>query len=758
MRMRSFLRFFWGSLVCVSLTIAACRNEAQDESRIVSNLRAFAKLYGYVRYFHPSDEASRIDWDAFALHGAESVKGAKNTQKLKSDLEELFLPVAPTAVIYRTGEAPSESRMSAPEVTPGLKVVAWQHRGLGFGRGNSPYMSVRVNRENILWTGMGAGILTQGIDARGIRGKEIRLRAQVKASVQGAGNQAQLWLRVDREGNKMGFFDNMEDSPILSPEWREYEITGKVDEDALMVFFGAILNGNGQAWWDGFQMWVKEENKSWKPMDISNPGFEEESGGQIPLYWSAQSPGYKYTVKDETPAEGKNCLLLECSSVKYSGKLYAEHPQIGEAVVKELDAGLSCRIPLALYSDDRGTRGSKNSAAFDSLVSKLESYQIGRLTANLEVVHLADVIIAWNIFQHFYPYFDVLRVNWDEELTRALTAALSDANEEAFFETLSRMVAALGDGHGNVMHKSRFALAGFPIRAVWVENQLVVTASEDSQHFQRGDIIQSIDGVGSEQVLLQTEELFSGSPQWKRFKACQQFCLGEEGSPVRFKIRRGKEVLEFEVERRFRGLIAEPKAPSIHELSKGVYYIDLDRATWDEIRPQLDALARAKGVIFDLRGYPKGNHEIICHLLTEKDTSNAWMQIPQIIYPDREKITGYQKMGWNLMVKEPHIEGKVIFITDGRAISYAESFLSFIEYYKLGEIVGQPTAGANGNVNPFSLPGGYMISWTGMKVQKHDGSQHHLIGIRPTVPAERTIRGIAEGRDELLERALAIVR
>lgn len=100
----------------------------------------------------------------------------------------------------------------------------------------------------------------------------------------------------------------------------------------------------------------------------------------------------------------------------------------------------------------------------------------------------------------------------------------------------------------------------------------------------------------------------------------------------------------------------------------------------------------------------------------------------------------------------------MVFLTDGRAISYAESFMGFIEHYGLGEIVGQPTAGANGNVNPFSLPGGFRITWTGMKVVKHDGSQHHLVGIRPTIPMKRTIQGIREGRDELLERAVDVIK
>ena len=96
-------------------------------------------------------------------------------------------------------------------------------------------------------------------------------------------------------------------------------------------------------------------------------------------------------------------------------------------------------------------------------------------------------------------------------------------------------------------------------------------------------------------------------------------------------------------------------------------------------------------------------------------------------------------------------------IIDGRAISYAESCMGIIEHYELGEIVGGPTAGTNGNINPCELPGGYRIIWTGMKVLKHDGSQHHGIGILPTIPVSRTIKGVTEGRDELLERAIEAV-
>jgi C-terminal processing protease CtpA/Prc len=83
--------------------------------------------------------------------------------------------------------------------------------------------------------------------------------------------------------------------------------------------------------------------------------------------------------------------------------------------------------------------------------------------------------------------------------------------------------------------------------------------------------------------------------------------------------------------------------------------------------------------------------------------------------------------------------------------------MGFIENYKLGEIVGQATAGSNGNTTAYALPGGFSIQWTGMKVVRHDGSQQNLIGIRPTVSVKRTIQGIMEGRDEFLDKALEII-
>jgi hypothetical protein len=48
--------------------------------------------------------------------------------------------------------------------------------------------------------------------------------------------------------------------------------------------------------------------------------------------------------------------------------------------------------------------------------------------------------------QHFYPYFDVVKTDWRKALKDALTSAATDENENAFGNTLKRMVAQLHDG------------------------------------------------------------------------------------------------------------------------------------------------------------------------------------------------------------------------------------------------------------------------------------------------------------------------
>ena len=114
----------------------------------------------------------------------------------------------------------------------------------------------------------------------------------------------------------------------------------------------------------------------------------------------------------------------------------------------------------------------------------------------------------------------------------------------------------------------------------------------------------------------------------------------------------------------------------------------------------------------------------------------------------------WDNVGWAVQPATPRLQGRVAFLTDSRAISYSETLLAMVADHDLAEIVGSATAGTNGNINPFTLPGGYRITWTGMLVLNSDMSALAGHGVQPTVRATRTIAGIRAGHDEVLDRAV----
>ena len=206
------------------------------------------------------------------------------------------------------------------------------------------------------------------------------------------------------------------------------------------------------------------------------------------------------------------------------------------------------------------------------------------------------------------------------------------------------------------------------------------------------------------------------------------------------------------------GPAPEPRPDKIAEIEPGIYYIDISRITDADFNKALPQLETAHGIVFDFRGYPGTLGPSFLSHLSDKSMTSAQWHVPLVTRPDWEPMQFERRPGWDMPPLKPSITAKKAFITDARAISYAESCMGIVENYRLGEIVGAPTAGTNGNVNPLPLPGGYTIAWTGMKVLKHDGSRHHGIGIQPTIPVSRTRAAIAAGRDEMLDRAIQSVR
>jgi C-terminal processing protease CtpA/Prc len=349
-------------------------------------------------------------------------------------------------------------------------------------------------------------------------------------------------------------------------------------------------------------------------------------------------------------------------------------------------------------------------------------------------------------------------LDWNAELDTALTDALDDRSVDEHVATLERLSAAAPDGHASTSCAGESQRASPPFAVDVIEGQVVVTATTHNA-VSRGDVILSVDGHSAIEQISRDEARVSGSSQWRLVRARQRFATGPAGSTLAVRVRRGGNELNVQVERGD-GVDEPSSRPPIERLDDGVYLVDLGRAPMPDINAVMDRLAAAPGVVFDLRGYPVSNDKVLSHLLTRPDDSNPWLGVPHVIRPGHvsTSIPSWDTAGWSMPVLQPHIAGRVAFLTGPQAISYAESVMGLVEYYHLGQIVGAPTAGTNGGRAEIREPTGCRTTFTGMRATKPDGAQLHLIGVHPTIPATRTIAGVRDGRDEVLEKALAYVR
>jgi C-terminal processing protease CtpA/Prc len=598
--------------------------------------------------------------------------------------------------------------------------------------------------------------MMQTVPAQALRGRTIRLQARVRATTGDASSGAAIWLRVDRSGGTVGFFDNMGGRGIRASEWREYTIEGPVADDAEAVAFGAMAGGAVTADFDDVVLSVRSAEGSWTAVPIDDPGFEGD-GLFSSKVWRrvGTSPTAAVSrIRGNAPEGNQHLRLAPGSLAPATEELFDAEPVRGRHVVVSLGQMLSARVPLALSNEEAARHGSD----LDALRAA-----IGSLPAIDDVpdidARLAGVAVAWNVFRHFYPYWTEAGQQWDSRLEPLLDLALRAKTRAAYRDALRQLVADVSDGHGGVIDTRRADAYGrVPIRLALVEETVVVTATAVGEEVPVGATITAIDGEPAAARLRNVMQLTSGTPQWKQARALQEMTMCEKGTMVTLALVTPGGSRTTQLRCDLAQLPAESRPAAVVELTPGIWYVDITRASMRQIAPSLPEIARAAGVVFDMRGYPTdAGAGILPHLAAESENTR-WMHVARIVGPFGE-TTGWNSFGWNLTPQSPRIAGRVVFMTDGRAISYAESVMGYVADLKLATIVGSTTAGTNGDVARFRVPGDFDITFTGMRVTRHDGqSPHHLVGVQPDMAIAATLAGLRQGRDEVLDRAVAVVR
>src|SRR5690349_11142286 len=120
------------------------------------------------------------------------------------------------------------------------------------------------------------GAINYIIDAKPFAGKHFRIEAAVKVKLIDSTADAEVWVRVDRPENKMGFFNNMMDKPIRSSEWKIYTQNGKIDKDAEKLVFGGLYHRKGIFFFDDFKLFIENNKGKFELVPLPALGFEED--------------------------------------------------------------------------------------------------------------------------------------------------------------------------------------------------------------------------------------------------------------------------------------------------------------------------------------------------------------------------------------------------------------------------------------------------------------------------------------------------
>ena len=712
---------------------------SQTNNHSIENIKAFAKVYGYVRYFYPSDEAASIDWENFASYGIKSVIDIKTSDSLKAKLNELFLPIAPLIKIDK--EIDTTQDFYKPKWRIFNKQIAWQYIGFENEYPNSFY-KCRTNRLHHKYLA-NKKIASITIDASPYHNDTIKISARIKLSG-GTKGYGYLFLKEQDEA-KWLYSNNMYYSPINTKDGSVLcEIEGLVLNEAKRIKLGFILKGAGIMVVSDFNVSYCH-NKIWKNINLSDQEFIID--------------------KKETIAYNKNIpISMQLSDTAIFEKrrtTFKQIPKPSDFIYDRISDALVMYMPISLFGNNKHTYPIADTVKLNKLKNAINSFQTFDM-ANL-CDRLANVVVVWNVFQYFYPYLSEYDNNWGKKLDYGLRKCYTSSTKESYLMLLRHLLNGFDDGHIHVWGPTESVFCP-PMECVWLENKLVVSSVlTDDCPLKIGDIITEVNNKEAGVILDSLNNYVSANTYANKYeKAIVLLNMGEKNSRFNVRIiRNNSERYSYNLKRSINAfdyifLGYTKLKPYYYQINNSAFYVDFTRIPRDTLAKLLPILQQYKNIIADFRGYPKLRaDDWIPHIIDKEIRIQSIFFNEEIVYPNhnRNKLRTYQDRIFN--PEEPLINANIIYLINHKTASAAETFLYFLKELNNATFIGQQTAGTTGTMTNFTLRGGYSVSFTGMLTREHDGKLFH--GIKPSIEVKNSIEGLKQGKDEVLEKAINFI-
>ena len=378
---------------------------------------------------------------------------------------------------------------------------------------------------------------------------------------------------------------------------------------------------------------------------------------------------------------------------------------------------------------------------------------------------LLGLFRVWNVMEYYCPYLDILDESWEAQIQPFIAKMLEGNDQHSYEMTISALGAKLQDAHVRLFTKDlikrplfdEWGIYTIPTELMYVENQVVVY-NPDTEKLQAGDIILELDGVTVEELIANRLEYISVTEENKLMFAVFPLLLRSHQPEMELKIlRNGKEqtiLIEGKKDVDQLYLWHIPTEVS-HELLEGnIGLINPQKLEEGEIPQIMEKFRNTDGLIIDLRQYPGYSfyHEISSYL---GDSEKIFVQVA---FPSQSIPGTFVTDSMKRTAESWEYRGEIVVLTNEMSLSNAEYTVMSLQNAENVTVMGEETIGADGNVARLPLPGNIELLFTSLGVHTPEMGQTQRVGLPPDIEVHPTIEGIKEGRDELLEAAVAYIR
>lgn len=383
-------------------------------------------------------------------------------------------------------------------------------------------------------------------------------------------------------------------------------------------------------------------------------------------------------------------------------------------------------------------------------------------------ITLASIIEFWNIIQHFYYYKYQISEKTNTILMKSIIELIASNNAANYFCILKKMGANLRDNHVSVEKielKNNNELVNPPFLVGWIEGKYLITRiTSDSltEILEEGNEIIAVNGKNVKKIVDSLNQYVSSATPQSWYYRIPYLLTEEKNNTTSLTISRvGKNDTTLYFNKKFRvqipGLYLYPKLDKFFEINDSIWYVNLSKISYFDFKKKIKKLKQAKGIVFDIRNYPRLiNSNFIRHLI-DTPIFSCKMAIPGIIYPDNKYLYFATENDTSVAIlkpQKPKLNAKCVFLTSGATISKAETFIDYIKNNKIGVIIGEPTGGTNGEITQINLFNRFSITFTNMIAIRSDNQPFMANGITPDIYFCPTIKGISNKEDEMLQKSI----